>query len=129
MNLCLLIAQDQSHALRCAITRAPQNGLVAMFVFDPERVVRVLDVLPALGALLRDPRAEGRPSAVFEGMRLTDRALYRLLANPHYPRLRESLRGINAAAASALKLKELRNANLRGDFGSYLQARPSRLTR
>jgi hypothetical protein len=92
-----------------------------MFVFDPERVARVLDVLPALAALLRDPRAEGRPSAVFEGMRLTDRALYRLLANPHYPHLRESLRGIDAAAAGGLNLKELRNANLRGDFGSYLQ--------
>jgi hypothetical protein len=94
---------------------------VAMFVFDPERVARVLDVLPALAALLRDPRAEGRPSAVFDGMRLTDRALYRLLANPHYPHLRESLRGIDAAAAGGLKLKELRNANLRGHFGSYLQ--------
>ena len=94
---------------------------MALFVFDPERVARVLEVLSALAALLRDPRAEGRPSAVFDGMRLTDRALYRLLANPHYPHLRESLRAIDAAAAGGLKLKELRNANLRGDFGSYLQ--------
>jgi hypothetical protein len=92
-----------------------------MFVFDPERVARVLDVLPALAPLLRDPRMEGRPSGVFERMRVTDRALYRLLANPHYPHLRESLRGIDGAAAGGLKLKELRNANLRGDFGSYLQ--------
>lgn len=92
-----------------------------MFVFDPARVARVLAALPALALLLRDPRAEGQPSAVFDAMRLTDRALYRLLANPHYPHLRESLRGIDGAAAGGLSLKELRNANLRGDFGSYLQ--------
>jgi hypothetical protein len=36
-----------------------------MFVFDPERVERVLDVLPAFASLLGDPRSEGRPLAVF----------------------------------------------------------------
>lgn len=35
--------------------------------------------------------------------------------------LRESLRAIDTAAAAGLKLKELRSANLRGEFGSYLQ--------
>lgn len=92
-----------------------------MFVFDPARVARVLGTLRALAPLLPDPEVEGRPSAVFAGMRLTDRGLYRLLANPQYPHLRESLRGIDAAAGGGLNLKELRNANLRGNFGSYLQ--------
>lgn len=92
-----------------------------MFVFEPERVAGVLDWLPALALLLSDPREEGRPSAAFERMRLTDRALYRLLANAHYPHVRESLLGIDAAAAGGLTLKELRSANLPGEFGSYLQ--------
>jgi hypothetical protein len=56
-----------------------------MFVFNPEPLARVPHVLPALASLLRDPSAEGRPSAVFDGMRLTDRALCWLLANPHTP--------------------------------------------
>lgn len=35
--------------------------------------------------------------------------------------LRESLRGIECAAGAGLALKELREAKLRGEFGSYLQ--------
>jgi hypothetical protein len=94
---------------------------MATFVFDPGRAARVLCALPALAALLPEPHHEGQPSAVFEGMQTTNRALYRLLANPQYPHVRESLRGVDAAAAGGLKLKELRNANQRGEFGSYLQ--------
>jgi hypothetical protein len=121
--------QAPSDQARVVLMRAPKLlhrirrtiASVAAFVYDPERVARVLRALPALAALLPDPRAEGRRSKVFDGMRLTDRALYRLLANPHYPHLREALRGIGAAAAAGLKLRELRTANLRGEFGSYLQ--------
>jgi hypothetical protein len=91
------------------------------FIFDPDRAARVLARLPSLARLLPKPHREGRPSAVFSGMRVTDRALYRLLANPHYPHLRESLRGIECAAVAGLALKELREAKLRGEFGSYLQ--------
>jgi hypothetical protein len=94
---------------------------VPSFVFDPADVVRVLDELPSLARLLRSPHREGRCSTVFAGKRITDRALYRLLANPHYPHLLDSLRGIEAAAAAGMKLKELRVAKLRGEFGSYLQ--------
>jgi hypothetical protein len=95
---------------------------MADLLFDPDAVARVLDDLPALDALLRDPHAEGRPSNVFTGMKITDRALYRLLANPHYEHLQESLRAIDAAAAADRKLvEELCKANLRGQFGSYLQ--------
>lgn len=95
--------------------------MVPSFIFDPARVSRVLSQLPSLARLLPDPHREGRESAVFTGKRITDRAMYRLLGNPHYPHLRESLRGIEAAAAAGMKLKELRQANLRGEFGSYLQ--------
>jgi hypothetical protein len=91
------------------------------FIFDPDRAARVLARLPSLARLLPEPHREGRPSAVVSGMRVTDRALYRLLANPHYPHLRESLRGIECAAGAGLALKELRKAKFRGEFGSYLQ--------
>jgi hypothetical protein len=43
-----------------------------------------------------------------------------LLANPHYPHLREALRAIDAVIASGLSLKELRGSTMRGEFGSHL---------
>lgn len=95
---------------------------MADFLFDPDEVARVLNDLPALAALLPQPHSEGRPSSVFTGMQITDRPLYRLLANTHYEHLRDSLRAMDTAAAAERRLvDELCNANLRGQFGSYLQ--------
>jgi hypothetical protein len=91
-----------------------------MFIFDPGRVARLFASLPSLAARLPPPDQEGRPSAAFEGWRVTDRALYRLLANPHDPHLREALRALEATAAAGMSLKEIREAKLRGDFGSLL---------
>src|SRR4051794_33139117 len=90
------------------------------FVFDPDRVARVLEALPALRARMRPPADEGVESVAFAGKRITERQIYRLLANPHYPHLREALRAIDNAAAAGMSLKELRNAELRGQFGSFL---------
>jgi hypothetical protein len=90
------------------------------FIYDPKRVARLLKCLPSLAARLPSPEEEGRAAEAFTGQRITDRALYRLLANPQYPHLREALRAIEAAAASAMSLKELREAKLRGEFGSLL---------
>jgi len=90
------------------------------FLFDPIRVNRLLAVLPSLRSRLRDPAKEGRESALFEGWRVTDRAIYRLLANPHYPALREGLRAIENVIGSGMSLKELRNEKDRGNFRSFL---------
>ena len=90
------------------------------FVFDPVRTARVLSALPALAGLIPPSPSEGRDSVAFAGKRITDRALYRLLANPHYPHLRESLRAIDSVAAAGVSLKELRRAEFRGEFGSFL---------
>ena len=90
------------------------------FVYDPDRVERILAALPSLARGLPDPHEEGRCSSAFRGQRITDRAIYRLLANPHYPHLREALRAIEAAASVGMSLKELREAKLRGEFGSHL---------
>ncbi len=89
-------------------------------IYDPARVERLLTVLPSLAARLPSPNHEGRPSAAFPGQRITERALYRLLANPHYPHLREALRAIEAAATAGMSLKELREAKRRAEFGSLL---------
>jgi hypothetical protein len=90
------------------------------FLFHPDRVSRLLAVLPSLAKHLPDPAREGGDSAVFDGWRITDRAIYRLLANPHYPWLRESLRAIENVIGAGMGLKELRNENNRGNFGSFL---------
>jgi hypothetical protein len=90
------------------------------FIFDPDRVSRLLECLPSLAARLPAPVDEGVPSKAFAGRRISERALYRLLTNPHYPHLREALRAIEAAAAAGMSLKELREARLRGEFGSLL---------
>lgn len=89
------------------------------FLFHPDRVNRVLGALPSLAQHLRDPTTEGRESAVFDGWQITDRAIYRLLANPHYPHQREGGRAINNVIAG-MSLKELRNERDRGNFGSFL---------
>jgi hypothetical protein len=90
------------------------------FLFHPDRVNRLLAVLPSLKRNLPDAEKEGRPSGVFNGWRITDRALYRLLANPHYPHLREGLRAIDDDIHAGMSLKELRNEVDRGNFGSFL---------
>lgn len=90
------------------------------FIYDPARVDRLLRCMGSFAARLTPPDEEGRPSDAFAGQRITDRAVYRLLANPHYPHLREALRAIEAAAAAGMSLKELREAKRRGEFGSLL---------
>lgn len=90
------------------------------FLFDPDRVARLLAVLPSLAKNLPDPKKEGRRSDVFDGWRITDRAIYRLLANSHYPWLREALRAIDNDIWAGMSLKELRNEVDRGNFGSFL---------
>jgi hypothetical protein len=90
------------------------------FLFHPERVNRLLAVLPSLEQHLPQPATEGRESEIFDGWRITNRAIYRLLANPHYAHLREGLRAINNVISAGMSLKELRNENDRGNFGSFL---------
>ena len=90
------------------------------FVYDPNRVARILGTLPSLAGRLPNPYEEGEWSSAFSGQRITERAIYRLLANPHYAHLREALRAIEAASAAGMSLKELREAKLRGEFGSHL---------
>jgi hypothetical protein len=90
------------------------------FVYDPERVALILRQLPALARQLPDPHREGRDSVAFHGQKISERGLYRLLANPHYPHLREALRAVDAVAGAGVSLKELREAKLRGEFGSLL---------
>ena len=90
------------------------------FLFYPDRVNRLLAVLPALEVRLPDRAREGRGSEIFDGWRITDRAIYRLLANPHYPHLREGLRAIDTVIGAGMSLKELRNEEDRGNFGSFL---------
>jgi hypothetical protein len=90
------------------------------FLFHPYRVAQLLAVLPSLAANLPDPENEGRPSEAFAGWRLTHRALYRLLTNPHYPHLREGLRAIENDICAGMSMKELRNEVDRGNFGSFL---------
>jgi hypothetical protein len=90
------------------------------FLFHPDRVAQLLAVLPSLAANLPDPESEGRPSEVFASWRLTNRALYRLLANPHYTHLREGLRAIENDICAGMSMKELRNEVDRSNFGSFL---------
>jgi hypothetical protein len=77
-------------------------------------------VLPCLERNVADPAREGRESDVFGGWRITERAIYRLLANPHYPALREVLRAIENVIGAGISLKELRAERDRGNFGSFL---------
>lgn len=90
------------------------------FLFHPDRVNRLLAVLPSLAKHLPHPATEGSESGVSDGWRITDRAIYRLLANPHYPHLREGLRAIDNVIVAGMSLKELRNEKDRGNFGSFL---------
>jgi hypothetical protein len=80
---------------------------VPKFLFDPGRVERLLAVLPRLQAVLPPPREDSEPASSFDGGMKNRRAVYRLLANPHYPHLRRALRAIDCALVA-------------GDFGDLL---------
>lgn len=90
------------------------------FIYDPKRVARLLECLPSLAERLPSPYKEGQAAGSFPGQRITARALYRLLANPQYPHLREALRAIEAVTAGRMTLKNLLAAKSRGEFGSLL---------
>lgn len=78
------------------------------FLFDPTRVERLLAVLPTLQAALPPPREDSELARSFAGGMKNRRAIYRLLANPHYPHLRQALRAIDGALVA-------------GDFGDLLR--------
>jgi len=56
--------------------------------------------LPTLAAQLPPPPAEGHASTSFSQLRKTDREVYRLLSNTHYPGLRHALRAIERTYAA-----------------------------
>ncbi len=89
------------------------------FLFDPARVDRVLAVMPALRAQLQAPASEGLVAAV-AGLRKTRREVYRLLANPHYRHLRETLRVIENTLAAGCDLGDLLSTSRHSQFSSRL---------
>lgn len=78
------------------------------FLFNPDRVARLLATLPTLAAVLPPPVAEGEKSTAYPArFRKTERAVYRLLANPHYPHLRDGLRAIERTLTAGCRFGEL----------------------
>jgi len=65
------------------------------FLFDPADVAKVLDRLPHLRSVIPDPAREGQESVAFQGMRKSERQLYRVLSNVHYEHLDALLRSLD----------------------------------
>jgi hypothetical protein len=65
------------------------------FLFDPADVAKVLDRLPHLCAAIPDPAREGQESVALQGMRKSERQLYRVLSNVHYEHLDALLRSLD----------------------------------
>ena len=80
---------------------------MTQFLFDPERVDRLLAHLPTLGEVLPPRASEGGSSAGFDRLRKTERQVYRFLSNPHYPDLRHALRAIDRTYCAGCRFGEL----------------------
>lgn len=96
------------HEFRGHARRDCCNTWVTAFLFNPHRLARVLTTLPTLAAALPPPAVEGEESAAYPArFRKTERAVYRLLANTHYPHLRDGLRAIERTLAAGCRFGEL----------------------
>jgi hypothetical protein len=79
---------------------------VPAFLFEPARVARLLSVLPALRGALPAPAVDSEQARSFPGLK-NPREIYRLLANPHYAHLRQSLRAIENGLAARCRFGDL----------------------
>ena len=89
------------------------------FLFHPDRVARLPPFSPRWRRTCLPPRTKGAHQRL-PGLADHRQGVYRLLANPHYPHLREGLRAIDNDIRAGMSLKELRNEVDRGNFGSFL---------
>lgn len=61
------------------------------YIFLPEKVEEVLLNYPVLSKKLNSPYNEGQSSTAFPKARKSNRQIYRILANQHFPHLVELL--------------------------------------
>lgn len=55
------------------------------YLFSPEDVIAALEESPHLRSLIGEPEREGTQSDGFPSMPKTDRQLFRVLSDDHYP--------------------------------------------
>lgn len=65
------------------------------FLFDPAKTAKLLAGFPHLRVTLADPAQEGKPSGGFPQARKSEREIYRVLSNVHYPHLEALLRSLD----------------------------------
>ncbi len=90
------------------------------FLFLPTRVVELLRDLPDLGRALGDPCQEGVRSRAFPKARKSQRQIYRVCGNVHFPQLRELLRSLDLCIGRGFHQPALIKTRSRSDFGSAL---------
>lgn len=86
------------------------------YLFSPVGVQEVLAAYPALAVELR-PETEGTKAEWFEGIRKSDRQVYRVLGNTHYNHLTELLEALDACLAQGYKQPQLLRTRARSAFG------------
>lgn len=89
-------------------------------MFDPHRVVAILDQLSYLGDLLDDPHTEGEAAQHLPGARTSTRQIYRVLGNPHYGHLAELLGALDACAGAGFTQPSLLRTRGRRPFAEAL---------
>jgi hypothetical protein len=90
------------------------------FLFEPDRVERRLQLLPAIAGQLAPPSEEGAPATADPPMRKSPREIYRLLGNAQMPHLRPALLAVENCIASGVALPELFSSQRHEQFSSHL---------
>lgn len=89
-------------------------------LFSPERVGAALGELPHLRSLISEPEREGTPSDAFPSMRKTDRQVFRVLSNDHYPHLKALLKSLDYCIGQGFIPPHLVKTRGRSQFESLL---------
>jgi hypothetical protein len=92
----------------------------AQFLFLPEDIENQLTRLQSLRDALGDPKHEGVPSAAYPQARKSARQIYRVLANDHYPHLKELLSRIDQCIERGFRQPTLTRTRGRSNFKSAL---------
>ena len=92
----------------------------ARFLFDPVEVRQMLEGFPSLHGGLADPNREGEKSDSFPAARKSERQIYRVLANLHYPHLRTLVETLDFCIAGGFTQPKLLSTRAHGEFGSAL---------
>lgn len=89
-------------------------------LFSPEEVSAALEELPHLRSLIGPPEREGIGSDAFPSMRTTDRQVYRVLSNDHYPHLKALLKSLDYCIGKGFIPPHLVKTRGRAQFESLL---------